>query len=86
MNKEYFINHYEIAYNEAKEEYIQHNNGVDDGCFDFEDVNTIELIVGYYLVYYGDNALNQWLENLDGSGYQWNTDEGVSNVLAALFK
>lgn len=50
-----------------------------------EEVETVEEIVGYYLVNYKDQALTVWKENLAFSKNKYTTDEEVTRILGDIF-
>ena len=52
---------------------------------EFEDTCTAEEVVGFYIVNEEDNALNQWLENIDGLELT-DMDKEVTAILKKLYE
>lgn len=51
---------------------------------EFDETATAEDVVGYYLSVEGDNALNQWRENIAGTQLS-EKDAEITALLAALY-
>lgn len=51
-----------------------------------EEVETVEEVVGYYLVNYMDEALQTWKENLSFSKSDKATDKEVTRILETIFR
>lgn len=91
MNKNYYLSKYEklydACYNEAFNNYS--NNIVEVTNELFECQADVEHIVGYYLYYYKNEAMDVWKENLSFAkerGYfETDTDKKVTNILTQLF-
>lgn len=90
-DKQYYLDLIEGIYNEVKTQIK--NEGEDETDFDFgvELDNRIdyteEIIVGYYLLYYDDEALEMWEYNTSfKTDLVFNTDEGVHYILKKLFE
>lgn len=82
-DKQYYIN----IYNKGLEEDRQHYIGEYGNDFDFDPnqfIETIEEIVGYYLIYYKDEALKIWLENLVCVKQKNVTDGEVTTILKTI--
>lgn len=64
-NKKYYINVYNKKYDEILKELI--NEGVSDpyneATITIDEIATTDIIIGYYLIYYGKEAYKTWNEN-----------------------
>lgn len=89
MGKNYYIQKYEKRmdeiYNELKHEDVK---DLDYACtMEFGEICNSEEVVGYYLVNYGVNALEQWLINIYGIDLDLTEqDKEVTRLLMELDK
>lgn len=87
MDRNYYIEAYNRRWNECLEE-AKRENAKDIGesaTFVFEDICNAEEVVGYYLVYHGENALKDWKTNTEGIQMSVQ-DLEVDRILTELFK
>lgn len=52
--------------------------------YEFEEVANTEEVVGYYVFNEGDNALKQWLQNIEGIELT-DQDKKVTEILKELY-
>ena len=84
--KEDYINAYYEGIEEERQIYIKEvGNDIDFECDD-SFINTVDEIVGYYLVRHSEAPLEIWLENLKNSKCKWETDDEVTKILTELFQ
>ena len=86
-NKSYYESVYESRIKEIRKEMIEEEvEDIDYACtIEFDEIANAEEIVGYYLVNEGTNALEQWLENIDGIDLT-EQDKEVTKILKKLDK
>lgn len=86
-NKSYYESVYENRMKEIRKEMIEEEvEDIDYACtIEFDEIANAEEIVGYYLVNEGTNALEQWLENIDGIDLS-KQDKEVTKILKRLDK
>lgn len=97
-NKEYYINVYNKLIEEDKLEYIKKhgtNNGWDSSSIDitintskdYKSINRADQVVGLYLTWYGEYALNVWLSNqlLNEPWISEDCDKKILKILQELF-
>ena len=77
-DKQYYINCYYKTVDKAREELG------DEMSYTFAEVETVDEIVGYYLVWHEDDFLETWLENLLLSGVKRSHDGKVTKILKRL--
>lgn len=68
-------------------EYFTARGDCDPGyaaSIEFDETATVEEVVGYYISVEGDNALNQWRDNIAGTQLS-EKDAEVTAILAALY-
>ena len=84
-NKSYYESVYENRMKEIRKEMIKEEvEDIDYACtIEFDEIANAEEIVGYYLVNEGTNALEQWLENIDGIDLT-EQDKKVTKILNEL--
>ena len=82
--KQDYINAYYDGIEEQRQIYIKEvGNDIDFECDD-SFIDTVDEIVGYYLVRHSEAPLTTWLKNLEDSKCKWETDKGVTKVLQKL--
>lgn len=87
MNKDYYIQKYENRMMEIYEEF-KNDNGIknlNEYCAEwFDETANAEEVVGYYFVYYKENPLNEWLNNLKYAYEVTEQDNEVTKILMEL--
>ncbi|MBQ4523409.1 MAG: hypothetical protein IJA10_10750 [Lachnospiraceae bacterium] len=87
MGKNYYIEVYNKKWDECLEE-AKKENAKDIGettTYIFEESCNAEEVVGYYLVYHGEDALKDWRTNTEGIKMSVQ-DLEVDKILTELFK
>ena len=86
-NRSYYESIYENRMDEIYREMLEED--VEDINYamtmEFDETANAEEIVGYYLVNEGTNALQQWLDNIDGIDLS-EQDKEVTKILKKLDK
>lgn len=84
-DKQYYINKRNEEIEADRQLYMEDRNGSARG-FDWSSTElSVEGIVGQYLDWYGENALNQWLENSAEDNKTCPTDKEIAEILQQLF-
>jgi len=81
--KQDYIKIYKEHINNERKLYMEERSGNDTG-FDYQGADTIEEIIGYYLLWYGKQAFNIWLENLRRKRYNTLWDKEITEKLKIL--
>lgn len=86
MDKNYYIETYKRKWEEClKEAEIENANDISEAAtYIFEATANADEIVGYYLVYHGENALRDWKNNTEGIKMS-SQDLKVDEILTRLF-
>jgi hypothetical protein len=84
-SKEYYAELYNNRMTELVEQF-KDEPGYDgtQATYEFDETCNAEQIVGFYVVNEGDNALNQWLENIEGIDLT-EQDLEVTRILKGLY-
>ena len=86
MSKEFYIEAYNKKWDECLKEAEKENSKdvSESATYIFEETANAKEVVGYYLVYHGDDALKDWKSNTDGIKMN-EQDLEVDRILTELF-
>lgn len=85
MDKQYYIDRFYQQMDEYYEEYPEARKN-DYECNVTDAVDTVDSVVGYYIVFYGDNARETWVDNISNIEKLTQLDLEVSKILDELYK